>query len=287
VTPAPRRGLALIAAIWLVWSAWYAAWALGAPLGPAAIGYLALPAGAAIGSQTVYRLIRSVPLDPVARRFWRLMLASFVLLAAGYALLAVQAFRDLSVLPTMPIPAAVLVAAAFLIAMWGVARVPLGIANRVQRQRQWLDRSIAFFGCGSVLFTFGLGPMIKSPDWSVQTLVLLGLSFVLAIGGITKVSYIGGGPVDRVAIRLIGMMGMVGAGVALLAVTGGGDSIVPAQAVVMPIAPLLAAVAVRRQWASSGARPRRANTWLPYLAVAAVDVPLLAQLPHQDRKSVV
>ena len=284
VTPAPRRGLALIAGIWLVWSAWYAAWTAGVPVGPAAIAYVALPAGAAIGSHAVYRLIRSVPLDPVARRFWRLMLASFALLAAGYAQLALVAFGDTAVLPNMPIPAAILVAAAFLTAMWGVARVPLGITNRAERQRQWLDRAIALFGCGSVLFTFGLGPMINSPDgWSTQTLVLLSLSFVLAIGGITKVSYIGGGgPVDRVAIRLIGMMSLVGAGVALLAVTGGGQSVVPSQAVVMPIAPLLAAVAVRRQWASTGARPRRANTWLPYLAVAAADAPLLAQLTHHE-----
>ena len=272
---------AAAAGIWLVWSAWYAAWALGAPVGPGAIAYLALPAGAAIGSYAVRRLIRSVPLDPVARRFWRLMRASFALLGAGYAVLAAVAFRDLPVLPTMPIPAAILIAAAFLLAMWAVARVPLGIANGAQRRRQWLDRSIALFGCGSVLFTFGLGPMINSPDgWSAQTLVLLSLSFLLAIGGITKVSYIGGGPVDRVAIRLIGMMSLVGAGVALLAVTGGRESVVPAQAVVLPIAPVLAVLAVRRQRSTTGARPRRANTWLPYLAVAAVDVPLLAQLPH-------
>ena len=284
MTPAPRRGLALIAGIWLAWSAWYAAWAAGLPVGPAAIAYVALPAGAAIASHAVYRLIRAVPLEPVARRFWRLMLASFALLAAGYAQLAVVALGDTGVLPSMPIPAAVLVAAAFLTAMWAVARVPLGITNRAERQRQWLDRSIALFGCGSVLFTFGLGPMINSSDgWSTQTLVLLSLSFVLAIGGITKVSYIGGGgPVDRVAIRLIGMMSLVGAGVALLAVTGGAQSVVPSQAVVLPIAPLLAAVAVRRQWASTGARPRRANTWLPYLAVAAADAPLLAQLPHHE-----
>jgi diguanylate cyclase (GGDEF)-like protein len=47
---------------------------------------------------------------------------------------------------------------------------------------------------------------------------------------------------------------------------------------VMPIAPLLAALAVRRQQLSTGAQPRRANTWLPYLATAAVDVALLGSL---------
>src|SRR5690242_18038511 len=97
VTSAPRRDLALITAILLGWSAWYAGWALGAPLGPAAIAYLALPAGAAIGSLAVHRLIRSVPLDPVALRFWRLMRVAFGLLAAGYGVLALEAFRDVRV----------------------------------------------------------------------------------------------------------------------------------------------------------------------------------------------
>ncbi len=104
--------------------------------------------------------------------------------------------------------------------------------------------------------------------------MLFGLSFMLAVGGITKVSYIGGGPVDRVAIRLIGATGLVGAGVAVLAADGF-DGIIPGQAVVMPLAPVLAALAARRQWTSTGARPRRANTWLPYLAIAAVDLPLV------------
>jgi diguanylate cyclase len=275
---APRRHLAAVLGILALWTAWYVAWLAGGP-GPAAIAYLAMPITAAIAAHAFRGLIREVRLDPVARRFWRQMLASFVLLSGGYGLLAVEAFGDTGTLPTMPIPAAVLNVFAFLIAMWAVARVPLGIASRTDRRRQWLDRSIAFFGCSTVLFAFGLAPMIGAADpWSTQALVLISLSFVLAVGGITKVSYLGDGPVDRVAIRLVGLCGLVGAGVAVLAVTGGYESAVPAQAIVMPLAPLLAVIAVRRQWSSTGARPRRANTWLPYLAVAAVDLPLLALL---------
>jgi diguanylate cyclase (GGDEF)-like protein len=279
VTTAPRRHLAVVAAIWLAWSAWYVAWLAGAPVGPAAIAYVALPVGAAVGAHAVRSLIRRVPLHPVARRFWRQMLVAFALIAVGYGLLAVAAFADTGILPTMPIPAAVAVAGAFGTAMWAVGRVPLGITNRAERLKQWLDRSIAFLGCSTVLFTFGLAPMIGAPDpWSTQALVLISLSILLAVGGITKVSYIGNGPVDRVAIRLVGLTGLVGAAVAVLSVAGGYESSVPAQAVVMPIAPLLAVLAARRQWLSTGARARRANTWLPYLAIGAVDAPLLAQL---------
>jgi diguanylate cyclase (GGDEF)-like protein len=278
-TRAPRRHLLAASAVALVWTIWYVFHAtVGA--GPAAIAYLAMPLGAAICSHGVLAMLRHATLSPVARRFWKFLLFSFGCVSGGYAGLAVAAFRDTSTLPSMPIPAAVLVAAGFVAAMWAVGRVPLGIGSRSERWKQWLDRTIAFLGCSTVLFNFGLAPMITASDpWSTQAMVLIGLSFLLAVGGITKVSYIAGGPVDRVAIRLVAAMGLAGAAVAVLSTAGGYESAVPAQAIVMPLAPVLATLATRQQWRSTGARPRRANTWLPYLAVAAVDVPLLAVLP--------
>jgi diguanylate cyclase (GGDEF)-like protein len=280
VTPiasAPRRYLLGTVAITAVSAVWYLIWLGGGP-GPAAVGYLTVPLAGSVTAVAIVRLIRAVTLDPVARRFWRTMAVALVLASAGFGLLAVAAFGDTAELPTMPIPGAVLILASFLTAMWAVGRVPLGIDSRGQRWRQWLDRSIAFLGCSTVLFTFGLAPMIDAPEpWSPQALTLIGVSFVLAVGGITKVSYVGRGPVDRVALRLVGMSGLVGAGVALLS-TRGYESSVPAQAVVIPLAPVLVSLAVTRQWGSTGAKPRRSNTWLPYLAIAAVDVPL-ALLP--------
>jgi diguanylate cyclase (GGDEF)-like protein len=276
---APLRYVVITAGVTAVFTVWYVVWAT-AGAGPAAIAYLAMPLTAATGAVALFDMTRQAPLEKNGRRFWRLMTVAFACLSAGYAELAVEAFRDTSVLPTMPIPAAVLVAAGFLTAMWAMARVPLGIANAGERWRQWLDRAIAFLGCGTVLFHFGLAPMMTAKDpWSTQAMVLIGMSFVMAVGGITKVSYIRGGPVDRAALRLAAMTGLVGALVAQLSVAGGYDSAVPAQAIIMPLAPLLGALAARRQWNSTGAPPRRANTWLPYLAVAAVDVPLIAVIP--------
>jgi diguanylate cyclase (GGDEF)-like protein len=276
---APLRYVVAAVGTAAVFTLWYVAYAtIGA--GPAAIAYLAMPLTAAIGAAAVLDVVRRAPLSRPARRFWRLMLVAFGSLSAGFGMLAIEAFRDTSTLPTMPIPAAVLAGVGFLTAMWGMGRVPLGIANSGERWRQWLDRSIAFLGCSTVLFHFGLAPMIlaKNP-WSTQAMVLIGMSFVLAVGGITKTAYIRGGPIDRTALRLIAATGLLGAVVAVLSAAGGYASTVPAQAVVMPLAPVLGAIAVRRQWTSTGARPRRANTWLPYLAVAAADVPLIAVIP--------
>jgi diguanylate cyclase (GGDEF)-like protein len=276
---APRRYVLVTFGIAVAFTLWYVAYVtVGA--GPAAIAYVAMPLAAWVGAGAVLNTLRHAPLSGPARRFWRFMLVAFGCTSAGFAVLAVAAFRDTSVLPTMPIPAAVLAAIGFLAAMWAMGRVPLGIANSGERWRQWLDRSIAFLGCSTVLFHFGLAPMIMAADpWSTQAMVLIGMSFVLAVGGITKIAYIRGGPVDRSALRLVALTGLVGAVVALLSVAGGYDSAIPAQAVVLPLAPALGALAARRQWTSTGARPRRANTWLPYLAVAAVDVPLIAVIP--------
>jgi diguanylate cyclase (GGDEF)-like protein len=276
---APWRYVLVTLGVTAAFTIWYVLYVtVGA--GPAAISYVAMPLAATVAAAAALDLVRRAPLNRQARRFWRLMIFAFGFLAAGYALLAVSAFRDTAVLPSMPIEAAALAGAGFLTAMWAMVRVPLGIANAGERWRQWLDRSIAFLGCGTVLFHFGLAPLIMSPGvWSVQAITLIGMSFALAVGAVTKVAYIRGGPIDRSALRLIGGTGLVAAATAVLITTAGDPGTVPAQAMVMPLAPALGALAVRRQWNSTGARPRRANTWLPYLAVAAVDVPLIAVIP--------
>jgi diguanylate cyclase (GGDEF)-like protein len=275
----PRRYLLVTSGVTLTWTLWYIAWStVGA--GPAAIAYVAMPLGGAVAAAAVFSMLRRARLDPVARRFWRFLLFAFVNLTVAYSILAAMAFRDTSVLPNMPTVAAAFASVAFLASMWAVGRVPVGINSAAERWKQWLDRTIAFLGCSTVLFTFGLAPMFTAQDpWSNQAKTLIAMSFLLAVGGITKVAYIAGGPVDRVAIRLVGAMGLSGAGVALVSLLGGSDGAVLAQAVVMPLVFVLATLATRRQWTSTGSRPRRANTWLPYLAVAAVDLPLVAVLP--------
>ncbi|MER7283074.1 EAL domain-containing protein [Dactylosporangium sp. NPDC000244] len=276
---APMRYVVATLVIAAASALWFVAWVLTG-VGPAAVSFVALPAGAAITAAAAFDLLRRAPLSRPARRFWRLMTFAFGAVGVGYTLLAVAGFRDTSILPVMPPAAAAFAGAGFLTAMWAMGRVPLGITSAGERWRQWLDRSIAFLGCGTVLFHFGLAPMVSGNQvWSTQAIILLGMSFALAIGGITKVSYIRGGPIDRISLRLIGLCGLVGAGVAVLMVLGGDPGTIPAQAVVMPLAPAFGTLAVRRQWGFTEARVRRSNTWLPYLAVAAVDVPLIAVIP--------
>jgi diguanylate cyclase len=263
-------------------AAWYAAHlTIGA--GSAAIAYIFVPVGAALCAASVFHMSRQVALDRPAWRFWRGILVAFFLVTVGYTYSAVDMLThaDEIQVRTMPVPAATLVAIGFGIALWVLARVPIGTTDGVEWWRIALDRTIAFLGCATVLWYFGLAPMLTAPEpWSTQAMVLVGLAFVLTVAAVTKVAYLAGGPVDGTAIRLIALSGgFTAAADAVIAVHLGNDGGVPAQAVAMPLTPVIATLGVLAQWRAYG-DPRedgpRRNTLLPYLAVAAVDIPLLA-----------
>jgi diguanylate cyclase (GGDEF)-like protein len=280
--PAARRYVAATVAVALLGTTWcVASFTVGA--GTEALAYVFVPAGGALVTAAVGHLLRSVGLDPVARRFWRALLVATAAITVGYGWLAVDMLTHAAQARTrsMPLPAAACVAAGFLLASWAVARVPVVQPGGAERWRVRLDRMIAFLGCATLLCYAGLTPMVDASEpWSRQAMALVGLAFLVTVGAATKVSYVAGGPVDRAALRLIAASGGVTAGiVAVLAVRFGYVAGIPAQAVVMPLTPVLATLAVAAQWrASIGVRRVRAQSGvlLPYLAVLAVDVPLIA-----------
>ncbi|WP_189080683.1 putative bifunctional diguanylate cyclase/phosphodiesterase [Mangrovihabitans endophyticus] len=266
--------VALLAA-GVVWYVWY----LFAGAGAEALSYTSVPVGGLLAVSAVHQLCRAVPMDPVALRFWRTTMAAFGLITVGYLWLAVDmlAHWDTAAVRQMPVPAALAVGLGFVTAMYGVARVPIGVPA-AERGRLLLDRAIAFLGCSTLLWHFGLAPMLAAPHgWSIQAMVLIGLAFLLTVGAITKVAYLRADAVHPASLRLIAGLGLTAAVVAVLAVRGGDHAAVPSQAVVMPIASVLATLAVQAQW-RGGARAGhgRAGAWLPYLAMVAIAVPLVA-----------
>ncbi|MFF5225404.1 putative bifunctional diguanylate cyclase/phosphodiesterase [Dactylosporangium sp. NPDC000521] len=266
----------LLGTVW--WAAFLAGW-----VGSEAFAYVFVPVGGVLATASVHHMLLGGGLDPVARRFWRGLRAAMALITIGYAWLALDMLTHAAEAHTrtMPVLAAASVGIGFLAALWAVARVPVMPTGGVEWWRMLLDRTIGFLGCAAVLWYAGLAPMLSAREpWSRQAMVLVGLAFLAAVGAATKVSYIAGGPVDRTAVRLIAASGGVTAGiVAVLAVRFGFVAAVPAQAVVMPLTPVLATLGVAAQWrANLGLRrgSARSGRWLPYLAVIAVDLPLVA-----------
>ncbi|AEV87088.1 signal peptide protein [Actinoplanes sp. SE50] len=275
-----------IAAAGVLWFLWWSSTGIGSM----AVAYLFMPAGLLSAVLAIRAMVRAVAPAPAGRRFWLQLSAGCLLLAVGYGVLAVAAFRSRPAFPPMPAVATVGVCGGVLVAIYAVARVPLGVTSGYERGRQWLDRTIAFLGCTAVLFHFGLVPLVYSPrPRDLPLTAMMMLAFLLAAASITKVSHINGGPVDRVAIRLLAGTGLVAAVVAILVVDRGTDWPLLAQALVLPFVPVLITLAAHRQQVSTAAPPRRSNTWLPYLAVAAVQVTMTDVLLRRtgDRGQVV
>ncbi|XVV15887.1 putative bifunctional diguanylate cyclase/phosphodiesterase [Actinoplanes sp. CA-131856] len=265
------RATAAVAAIGAVWCVAY----LGAGIGAEATAYVFVPIGGALATASLHGLSRRDP-------FWRAVFVSIGLITFGYAWLAVDSLAHADEVRTraMPTPAAAIAALGFLLAMGALARVPVARAGATERWPMVLDRLIAFLGCAAVLWYIGLAPMLTAREsLSRQATVLVGLGLLIAVGAATKASYIAGGPVDRVAIRFIAAAGGVpAAATAVLAVQFGLIASVPAQSVVLPLAPLLITLGVAAQSrADRGLRPpARVGVLLPYIAMILVDVPLIA-----------
>ncbi|WP_250037988.1 putative bifunctional diguanylate cyclase/phosphodiesterase [Paractinoplanes maris] len=260
-------------------------------IGPDALAYAFNPLAGVAAVWSIAALLRGTRLEPDARRFWRLLLAGTSGISLGYAWFAVAAFQTSPALPYLSYGTAVPAGIGLLLAMWAVVRVPLGVSGSVARRKQLVDRAIAFVGGGSVMWTFGLVPMATTADrWTTQSLVLVGLASLVGLGAVVKVSYVGGGPVDRRALRLVAAAALVSAGIAVLSLYGDEGALL-AQSVVMPVAFLLIAGAVHQQGSSAGSKTGRANVWLPYLSMGAIDLSMLGvlrgELSWQDRVVVV
>ncbi|WP_239164109.1 putative bifunctional diguanylate cyclase/phosphodiesterase [Actinoplanes palleronii] len=270
----------VIAALGTLWCAAFLCFGVGVE----AVAYAFVPLGGLLTIPSVRPLTRrDAGRDPVAVRFWRTIRLAVVLITIGYGWFAVDMLThaDQVRTRTMTPPAAAAVALGFLVAIWGLARVPVVAAGGAERWRVALDRTIAFLGCAAVLWYLGLAPMLSAAEpWSPQAMLLVGLGLLVAVGAAAKVSYLGDGPVDRVAMRLLAAAGGVPAAAsAVLAVQFGLIGSIPAQTVVMPLCPVLTTLGVAAQIrADRGPRrsPARTGMVLPYLAMLLADVPLIA-----------
>ncbi|MEV6637537.1 EAL domain-containing protein [Actinoplanes sp. NPDC051470] len=278
---APVRHVVATAALVLAGSVWYVLFRLDL-VGPAWPVYWLLPLSGTIAVYGMVRLVQVMPLVPEVRRFWGRVAIAGASIATGYTLLALDVTRNSVGNRPPPIGpvAASFIALGFGMAIWAVAAVPMG-RPRGSQWRLLLDRSIAFFGLAVLLWHFCVAPMLAAPDpWSDAGIALVGLACLLAMGGVAKVSYVAGGPVDRTAVRLIASIGLTAAVLAVIAVNLGWDGDVPGQAIVLPVAPLLAALATRSQWQAALTPPtgpeRPAGSMLPYLAVISVATTMVA-----------
>ncbi|WP_433360805.1 putative bifunctional diguanylate cyclase/phosphodiesterase [Actinoplanes sp. CA-142083] len=270
----PRRYVLATAAVAGLSALWYLGYLTFG--GPSVLAYVGGPLASALGAVAIFALLRTVPMAPAARRFWWLILVLEVSVAVGRAIQAGYAFAAYPAAPAPPAWVALFSTGGLIAAIIAICFVPLGETARTERWKRTLDRTIAFYGCFTLLWFTALQPLIESGDaWPVRSKVTIALAVVMIAIGIARVAFVPGGPVDRVAVRLVACSGLAAAGYAMIAGHAGRSATTPGQALLLPLGPLLVTMAVSRQWRYLGARPQR-EAWLPYLAVVAVDVPLVA-----------
>ncbi len=272
--PPPRRYVIATAGVAVLSVLWYVIH-VAAGAGPPIAGLIAAPVGSALGAAAVLALLRNMPMAAAARRFWVLVLVLELGMTTSRLInLATQSRAYPDVVPA-PLIAAACTGLGVLAAIAAVLTVPLGPAPRGEWWKRGLDRAIACLGCLALLWHFGFAPML-APDapWSTAVKVITGLTLLLAVAGISRVVTVPGGPVDRVAIRLVASTGLTVAAFAVLGAQYGPAAVAPGQALLVPLGPLLITLAAYRQWQYTGPRPQR-ETLLPYVAVVAVDVPLV------------
>jgi diguanylate cyclase (GGDEF)-like protein len=272
--PSPRPYVLVTAGIAGLSMLWYLAYTvLG--LGPPVFAYVGAPLASVAGAVAVLALLRWVPLTPAATTFWRLILVLEVCVALGRGTQAVVAFVAYPDPPHPPSFVSAFSGAGLVAAIAAICLVPLGTISRAERRKRLLDRAIAFFGCATLLWFASLGPLLNANEpWPLRSKIILGLALLMSALGISRVAYVPGGPVDRVAVRLVASSGLATAAYAMLAAHAGHQAAVTGQAVILPLGPVLITFAVSRQWRYLGADQRR-EAWLPYLAVVAVDIPLV------------
>jgi diguanylate cyclase (GGDEF)-like protein len=271
----PRRYVLATAAVAGLSTLWYLAY-VTTGAGPSVLSYVAGPLGSALGAVAVLALLRRAHLEPAARRFWRLILLLEVTVAIGRSVQAGYAFAAYPDPPHAPMFVSLFGAVGMIAAIVAICLVPLGVTARGERWKRLLDRAIAFNGCFTLLWFAALAPLIDAGDeWPTRSKVTIGLAIVMSAVGISRVVHVPGGPVDRAAVRLVACSGLAAAAYAMIAAHAGHSATTPGQALLLPLGPLLIAVAVQRQWRYKQARPQR-DAWLPYLAVVAVDIPLVA-----------
>ncbi|HEU5107810.1 MAG TPA: GGDEF domain-containing protein, partial [Micromonosporaceae bacterium] len=249
--------------------------------------------GAAVVS---WRVAGSPGLLAPARRFWRSLAAINVVVAAGTASHARDALTGPGA-PTQRTTAltAAVYAVAVLAVLWTILRLP-GRSDPppTDKRRFWLDAGILVGTSGLFGWHYLVRPELGG-GWTLTSAALTLLS-IMALGSMivitfAKLAMVGPDTIDRGSLRLLSATAALAVGGSLCAPLLVG---LPHLAHTLLAAPLTAAFATlaaqaQRRGARRPApapRPERPFSLIPYAAVAATDVLLIAVAREGGREAV-
>jgi diguanylate cyclase (GGDEF)-like protein len=278
LTPALVVGVAL--------TAWPVLWLAGALLHrwtAPVLGWLPLPVSALLAAWLCWRTARIDALPAAARRFWRSLALSMLLLVVGAVLHMVDAIGGPDAPTARPRMSTLAVyVAAVLVTQWALLRLPSGTGFAGGWLRLLLDSGAVVVTASVFIWHFSFRRLeqwteVTGSVWPLLTVVVLAFVAMIAF---VKVVSVGAGPLDPGALRVLAVA------TAGSAVAGSLSPLLIAHPYItnahlaVPIASIAIMLAADRQRRAAGvaakpAAPRRRWNAVPYTAVAATNALLL------------
>ncbi|MGI5238013.1 diguanylate cyclase domain-containing protein [Dactylosporangium sp. CA-139066] len=246
------------------------------------LGWLPGAVGIAVGGLYLLQAARTPGLDPAGRRFWRYLAVAALLIAPATKPLTEASLGGEKAGPVLT-GAVVLLSIALLLVLWALLSLPTRPRSGGDWLRLGLDAATVLVCSASFLWHFVLRPLVEVHAELPKVLGLLVLSVLclLAVLAVVKLILVGTEVVDVRALQALALVVFIGAaGSALVPVlqsprlAGVSDLITMSEAVMVAVAGVLQ----RRRVGpvAPARRPRRSYSILPYFAVAAVNLLLVA-----------
>ncbi|GAA3451823.1 bifunctional diguanylate cyclase/phosphodiesterase [Dactylosporangium matsuzakiense] len=274
------RLIALYAPLFAIAAGW-ALFRLAGFEGPLVLGWLPGAAGIAIGGGYLLVAANAPGLTPAGRRFWRHLAISALLIAPSTGPFTEASLGGRKSGPLL-YAAVGLLAVALLLVLWALLRLPSRVRGRSGWLRLGLDAATVLVCSATFLWHFLLRPMAGAPLAKVLGLAVLSVLCLLAVLAVVKLLLAGTAAVDSRALWALAVVVLIGsfgsAVVPLLSdprLAGLSDLVTMGEALMVAIAGILQARRAGRA-STTPVERRRPYSVLPYLAVAAVNLLLVA-----------
>jgi diguanylate cyclase len=281
-TPRPRRFGGVIA-LALALSAFETAWVLiglGHVWSHPSIGWIPTVGMPVIGAYASIRVARRADLSVATRRFWRSLGHACAILAVAETSYCYDALHGARPSQDVSARTTALLGAVVFVLIWALLRLPAWQRTRGDWLRFGLDAGVLLITCGGLLWTYWLH---TGAAWTAENSATISICALAMIALITmvKVTFAGFAELDRRALHIMSIgVALSGASGALSPAFAARPYLHPAS-VAVPLATLAVVLAAGRQHrapvTTAADHPHRHRiSVLPYLAVAAMSVALLA-----------
>jgi diguanylate cyclase (GGDEF)-like protein len=247
------------------------------------IGWIPLPAGAALAAYACWRVTRRRELARATRRFWGQIGVACGAMAFGIVSNAVDALGGGTPTQYISTRSLTFYMGILCVAIWALLRLPAWQRTRRDWFRFALDASVLLLANSAFLWHYSLR---KMDLWTSQTgtaLPSVAITLFASISMLTfvKVAFAGAGELDRRALRIL-TCGVTASAIAgSSAVFIGDRPYLSSTFLAAPLAAAAAQIAANRQLRATpsdphAATPVRPTGVLPYLAAIAVSALLIA-----------